>query len=82
MSPTNSARCTACDTGDLTPTQLTVTLTYDGKSCSVDDDDALVCDACGDELIGERVAAFLLTHRALAPHAEMTATVRRRTESV
>jgi hypothetical protein len=27
----------------------------------VDDDDAQVCDACGEEFIGERAAAFLLT---------------------
>jgi hypothetical protein len=66
----------------LTPTQLTVTLTSDGKSFSVDDDDALVCNACGEEFIGERAAAFLLSHRALAPHAEMTATVTRRSEIV
>jgi YgiT-type zinc finger domain-containing protein len=82
MSATSSARCTACHKGDLTPTQLTVTLAYEGKSFSVDDDDALVCNVCGEELIGERAAAFLLTQRALAPQAEMTATVTRRTESV
>ena len=77
MSVTGSARCAACDQGELTPTQLTVTPPSDGQSFSVDDDDALLCDACGDELIGERAAAFLLTQRALAPHEEMTATVRR-----
>jgi YgiT-type zinc finger domain-containing protein len=82
MSAASSARCTACNKGDLTPSQLTVTLTYDGKSFSVDDDDALVCNVCGDELIGERATAFLLTQRALAPHAEMTATLTRRTEAV
>jgi hypothetical protein len=82
MSATSSTQCTACHHGELTPTRLTVTLTYGGKSCSVDDDDALACDARGEELIGERVAAFLLTQRALAPHAEMTATVRRRAEIV
>jgi hypothetical protein len=57
-----------------------VTLTCDGKSFSVDDDDALVCTACGDELVGERAAAFLLPHRALAPYAEMRVTVSRTTE--
>jgi hypothetical protein len=40
---------------------------------------------CVDELIGERAAAFLLSHRALAPHAEKTATpspgARRRCEA-
>jgi YgiT-type zinc finger domain-containing protein len=66
----------------LAPTHLTITLTYEGKSVSVDDDDALVCTVCGEELIGERAAAFLLTQRALTPDAEMTATVRQRTESV
>jgi YgiT-type zinc finger domain-containing protein len=54
MSAASSARCTACNKGDLTPTQLTVTLTYDGQSCSVDDNDALVCTACGEEFIGVR----------------------------
>ena len=49
-----------------------MTLTYDGKSFAVDDD-ALVCNACGEELIGERATAFLLTDRGLAPHADMTA---------
>jgi YgiT-type zinc finger domain-containing protein len=82
MSPTNSARCTACDSGELTPTKLTVTLIYDGQSHTIDDDDALLCSACGDELIGERAAASLLTQRALAPHAEMTATVSRLSEIV
>jgi YgiT-type zinc finger domain-containing protein len=67
MSSASSTRCTACHKGELTSTQLTVTLTYDGKSFSVDDGDALVCAVCGDELISERAAAFLLTHRALAP---------------
>jgi hypothetical protein len=51
------------------------------QSVSIDDDDALVCDACGEELIGERAAAVLLSQRALAPDAEMTATVRRRAET-
>jgi YgiT-type zinc finger domain-containing protein len=81
MSPARSTRCTACGKGKLARSQLTVTLRDDGQSFAVDDDDALVCDSCGDELIGERAAAFLLTHRALATDAEMTATVRRRTES-
>ena len=61
-------RCAVCKQGELAPTRLTVTLTYDGKSFSVDDD-ALVCNVCGDEMIGERAAAFLLSHRALAPDA-------------
>ena len=81
MSATSSTECTACHQGELTPTQLTVTLTYDGQSVSVDDD-ALVCNACGEQFIGERAAAFLLTQRALAPDVEMTATERRRAESV
>jgi YgiT-type zinc finger domain-containing protein len=80
MSPSSPTLCTACHHGELKPTRLTVTLTYDGKSCSVDDD-ALVCDACGEELIGERAAASLPTQRALAPGVEMTATVRRRAET-
>jgi YgiT-type zinc finger domain-containing protein len=82
MSPTNFARCTACHKGELTPAHLTVTLTNDGRSFSVDDNDALVCSACGEEFIGERAAAFELTHRALAWYAEMAATVARRTEIV
>jgi len=81
ISATSSTQCTACHHGELTPTRLTITLTYGGKSCSVDDDDALVRNACGDELIGER-AAVLLTQRALAPDVARTATVTRRTESV
>jgi YgiT-type zinc finger domain-containing protein len=75
MSPSSPTRCTACHHGELTPTRLTVTLTYLGKSFSVDDDDALVCNACGEQFIGERAAAFLLTQRTLAPDVEMTATV-------
>jgi hypothetical protein len=58
-----------------------VTLTYHGQSFSVDDD-ALVCNACGEKFIGERAAAFLLSQRALAPRAEMTTAVTRRTETV
>jgi YgiT-type zinc finger domain-containing protein len=81
MSATSSTQCTACLHGELTPTRLTVTLTYGGKSVSVDVDDALVCNACGEQFIGERAAAFLLSQRALAPDVAMTATVRRRTES-
>jgi YgiT-type zinc finger domain-containing protein len=52
MSVENSTRCTRCTSGELRPARLTVTLAYDGKSFSVDEDDALVCEACGDELIG------------------------------
>jgi hypothetical protein len=37
---------------------------------------------CDEAYTGERATAFLLAHRALAPHAEMTATVTRRTETV
>jgi hypothetical protein len=54
----------------------------DGPSYTVEDDDALVCDTCGEQFIGERAAALLLSRRALAPDVEMTATVRRRTEVV
>jgi YgiT-type zinc finger domain-containing protein len=82
MSETSATRCTACHKGKLTPTPLTVTLTYDGHSFPVDDDEALVCEACGNELIGEGATAFLLTQRALAPDAEMIATVTRRGEAV
>jgi YgiT-type zinc finger domain-containing protein len=86
MSSTSSTRCASCHWGDLTPTSLTVTLAYDGKSFSIDDDDALVCAACGEEFIeefiGERAIAFLLTQRALAPHAEMTVAVSRKTDTV
>jgi hypothetical protein len=82
MCPASSTRCTACGTGKLTPTQLTVRLRCDGHSFSVDDDDAQASHTCVDELIGERATAFLLTQRALAPRAEMTATVTRRTETV
>jgi YgiT-type zinc finger domain-containing protein len=78
----SSAGCAICQTGELAPTRLTVTLTYDGKSFSVEKDDALVCNACGESFIGERAAAFLLTQRAIAPDAEMTATVTRRTDVV
>jgi hypothetical protein len=82
MESTSSIQGTACHQGELTPTPLTVTLAFGGQSYSVDDDDALVCAACGEELIGERAAAFLLPQRALASHAEITATVARRTEIV
>ena len=54
----------------------------DGPSYTVEDDDAPVCNACGEQFIGERAAAFLLTQRTLAPDVEMTATVRRRAEIV
>ena len=82
MSPSSATRCTGCHQGELTPTRLTVTLTYEGKSVSIDDVDALVCNATGAKQIGERAAALLLTQRALAPDVAMTATVRRRTESI
>src|SRR5262245_14774232 len=45
-----------------------------GRSYSVDDD-ALVCNACSEELIGEQAAACLLTHRGLARVAMVPATV-------
>ena len=82
MGTTSTSGCAICQTGELAPTRLTVTLTYEGKSFSVEEDDALVCNACGETFIGERAAAFLLSHRALAPNAEMAATVTRRTETV
>jgi len=67
----------------LRPTRLRITLRYDGQSHAVDDDDALVCSVCDDEHVGERAVAFLLargaSHRALAPHAETSATVSRTT---
>jgi hypothetical protein len=64
--------CASCHQCELRPTRLRITRASGGQSCSVDDD-ALVCNAGGDELIGERAAAFLLTHRALAWYAEMAA---------
>ena len=78
---TGAIRCALCHVGELAPIQLTVTLTYEGRAYSVDED-ALVCSACGEKFIGERAAAFLLSHRALAPAAEMTATVTRRRDVV
>jgi hypothetical protein len=54
-----------------------VNLTDDVQSHAVDDDDALVCNSCGHEVIGERTAAYLLTQRALVPQADMSATTRR-----
>jgi YgiT-type zinc finger domain-containing protein len=78
----DASRCVSCHSGDLRPARLRITLAYDGRSFAVDDDDALVCDSCGDELIGERATAFLLTQRALAPDADMSVTVTWRTESV
>jgi hypothetical protein len=66
MSSLGSTHCVACHDGELRPTWLRITLTSDGQSHAVDDD-ALVCDTCGDELIGEREAAFLLTARAPSP---------------
>jgi hypothetical protein len=79
MSAVRSMRCTQCHNGNLQPARLRIILTYNGQAYAVDDDDAL---ACGDEMIGERAAAFLLTHRPLAPHAEMSVTVSRRAEIV
>jgi YgiT-type zinc finger domain-containing protein len=76
-----STRCASCHQDELRPKRLTIALTYDGQSLSVNDDDALVCDVCGHKLIDERAAAFLRPQRAMAPRAEMT-TVIRRTESV
>jgi len=73
MSTPSSRRCSQCHTGELRPARLLIGLTYDGQ---------LMCEARGDELIGERATAFLLTHRALAPHAEMSVIVSRTTESV
>jgi hypothetical protein len=85
MSAVRSMRCTQCHNGNLQPARLRIILTYNGQAYAVDDDDALACEACGacgDEMIGERAAAFLLTHRPLAPHAEMSVTVSRRAEIV
>jgi hypothetical protein len=50
------------------------------RPTTIDDDNALVCEVCGEKLIGEQAAAFLLTQRAFVPDAEMTATVTWRTE--
>jgi hypothetical protein len=58
---TGAIRCEGCHDGDLTPTHLTITLSYNEQSFSLNDDDALVCNGCGGELIGERAMAFLLT---------------------
>jgi hypothetical protein len=82
MNATSSIRCTDCDNGALQLARLRITLLYDGQSFTVDENQGLRCDACGDELIGERTTAFLLTHRALAPHVEMSVTVSRATEIV
>jgi hypothetical protein len=81
MSSESSARCIQRHSSDLRPARLSVTLSYDGQSCQVDEDDGLFCAACGDEYIGERAAAFLLSHRALAPQADRSVTVIRRTAS-
>jgi YgiT-type zinc finger domain-containing protein len=78
----DASRCATCHQGAVQPTRLTMTLTYNGQSHAIDDDDALVCDACGDKLIDERAPACLHTHRALAPDAEMSVTVSRTTEFV
>jgi hypothetical protein len=51
--------------------RLRITLTSDVQTHAIDDNDALVCEACGHELIGARATAFLLSYRALVPHAEM-----------
>ena len=46
------------------------------------DADALVCDVCGEEPTVERAAAFLMSQRALATQAEMSATVTRHWDTV
>jgi YgiT-type zinc finger domain-containing protein len=61
VSSSSSPRCTACHQGELTPTRLKITLNSGGQSFAVDDDDALVCNACGEQFIGERAAALLLS---------------------
>jgi hypothetical protein len=62
-----------CHANEVRPSHLTIMLGNAGQIVSVDD--ALVCAACGEERIDERAAAFLLSHRSLAPQAQMSVTV-------
>jgi YgiT-type zinc finger domain-containing protein len=75
-------RCVLCHIGMLQPVHLIITLTYDGHAFPLDVPDGRVCDHCGEEYMGENGAAFLLTHRALASHAQMNVTVSQRPEIV
>jgi YgiT-type zinc finger domain-containing protein len=72
MGSASSSRCASCHNGDLRPTRLRITLTYDGQSHAVDDD-ALVCAACGDELIGERATGTRRTEIVYAANCGCSA---------
>jgi hypothetical protein len=62
--------CSPCHKGILRQVRLTLSLSCDGKH------------HCDEAYAGERATAFLLAHRALAPHAEMTATIMWRADIV
>src|SRR5262249_10884209 len=70
-------RCVLCHIGTLRPIHLIIRLSYDGRTFPLDLPDGRICDHCDEEYMGVQGAAFLMTHRRLAPQARMSVTITR-----
>jgi YgiT-type zinc finger domain-containing protein len=53
-------KCTICRKGESVPGKVTVTLERDGTTLIVKSVPVLVCENCGEEYVGEKVASDLL----------------------
>ena len=53
-------KCAICRKGESVPGKVTVTLERDGTTLVVKSVPALVCENCGEEYVGEKVASDLL----------------------
>ena len=53
-------KCTICRKGETEPGKVTVALEREGTTLIVKSVPALVCNNCGEEYVGEKVASDLL----------------------